>query len=60
MSIPEAREVLGASRKYLLPFLEGLDREGLTVRQGDYRVLGRRAAGAARPPGVGSQAEHDP
>ncbi len=45
MSIPEAREILGASRKYLLPFLEGLDQEGLTLRQGDYRVLGKRASG---------------
>jgi selenocysteine-specific elongation factor len=45
MSIPEAREILGASRRYLLPFLEGLDREGLTARQGDYRVLRKRADG---------------
>lgn len=43
LSIAEARELLGASRKYLLPFLETLDREGVTVRQGDYRTPGRRA-----------------
>ena len=45
MSVAECREVVGASRKYLLPFLEQLDREGLTLRQGDYRVL--------RPSGIG-------
>jgi len=39
MGIPEARELLGASRKYLLPFLEQLDREGVTARQGDVRRL---------------------
>jgi len=39
MNIGQARDLLGASRKYLLPFLEELDREGLTVRQGDYRIL---------------------
>jgi len=39
MTIGQCRELLAASRKYLLPFLEALDREGLTLRQGDYRVL---------------------
>ena len=39
MSIGDARDLLGASRRYLLPFLEQLDREGITLRQGDYRVL---------------------
>lgn len=42
MSIADARELLNASRKYLLPFLEKLDREGLTTRQGDIRVLSKR------------------
>jgi selenocysteine-specific elongation factor len=42
MSIGDARALLGASRKYLLPFLEQLDREGETIRQGDYRVLAKR------------------
>jgi selenocysteine-specific elongation factor len=42
ITIAEARALLGASRKYLLPFLEQLDREGVTVREGDYRVLARR------------------
>ena len=39
MTVAQCRELLAASRKYLLPFLEELDREGLTLRQGDYRVL---------------------
>ena len=42
MSIGDARDLLGASRKYLLPFLERLDSEGVTMRQGDHRVLGKR------------------
>jgi selenocysteine-specific elongation factor len=48
MSIGDARDLLGASRKYLLPFLERLDSEGVTMRQGDYRVL-------AKPTRAGSQ-----
>jgi selenocysteine-specific elongation factor len=39
LSIPQARDLLGASRKYLLPFLERLDAEGVTVRTGDMRRL---------------------
>jgi len=42
MTVSQARDLLGASRKYLLPFLEKLDREGITVRQGDYRALRRK------------------
>jgi hypothetical protein len=38
MNIAQARDLLGASRKYLLPFLEELDRRRVTVRQGDFRV----------------------
>ena len=39
------RERLGRSRKWLIPFLEWADREGLTVRDGDKRTLqeGRHA-----------------
>jgi selenocysteine-specific elongation factor len=40
MNIAQARELLGASRKYLLPFLEDLDYHRVTARQGDFRVLG--------------------
>ena len=42
MTLGQARDLLNASRKYLLPFLERLDREGITVRQGDYRTLRRK------------------
>jgi selenocysteine-specific elongation factor len=42
MSIADARVLLGASRKYLLPLLEQLDRAGITQRRGDARVLGAR------------------
>jgi selenocysteine-specific elongation factor len=34
------RERLGRSRKWLIPLLEHLDREGVTSRRGDIRVLG--------------------
>ncbi|MFB3881507.1 MAG: selenocysteine-specific translation elongation factor [Armatimonadota bacterium] len=50
MSIADARELLGASRKYLLPFLEQLDRAGITQRRGDSRVLGSRAPFAGSRP----------
>ena len=33
------RERLGRSRKWLIPLLEQLDRDGVTVRRGDVRVL---------------------
>ena len=33
------RERLGRSRKWLIPLLEHLDREGVTVRKGDIRVI---------------------
>ena len=33
------RERVGRSRKWLIPFLEHLDREGVTVRRGDVRIL---------------------
>jgi selenocysteine-specific elongation factor len=35
----ELREVLGVSRKYLIPFLEFCDRKGVTVRGGQGRML---------------------
>ena len=52
INIAQCRELLGASRKYLLPFLERLDAEGLTIRRGDYRVLRQPPSPAApRPAG---------
>ena len=35
----QLRDVLGSSRKYLIPFLEFCDRSGVTERRGDGRVL---------------------
>jgi selenocysteine-specific elongation factor len=35
----QLRDVLGSSRKFLIPFLEFCDRRGLTERRGEGRVL---------------------
>ena len=43
ITVAEARDVIGTSRKYVLPFLEYLDRERYTRRNGDVRHLGTRA-----------------
>jgi selenocysteine-specific elongation factor len=37
----ELRELLGTSRRVIIPFLERLDREGVTRRIGDKRVLAK-------------------
>ncbi len=42
-SVSELRQALGSSRRVLIPLLERLDREGLTRREGDRRVLGTPA-----------------
>jgi selenocysteine-specific elongation factor len=39
MSAAELRDLLGTTRKYAVPILEALDREGITRRVGDLRVL---------------------
>jgi selenocysteine-specific elongation factor len=38
-TVSDLRQVIGASRRIVVPLLEKLDREGLTRRQGDLRVL---------------------
>ena len=38
-SVSAIRQELGSSRKYMVPFLEYLDRIGFTQRDGDRRVL---------------------
>ena len=38
----DLRQVLGTTRRVLIPVLERLDREGLTRREGDRRILGTR------------------
>jgi len=40
-TVSQIRDLLGSSRKYVLPLLEQLDRQGLTVREGDERRLAR-------------------
>ena len=42
LEIPELRDELGTSRKYLIPLLEHFDAKGITLRQGAHRVLKRR------------------
>jgi selenocysteine-specific elongation factor len=42
LDIPSLRDALGTSRKYLIPLLEQLDAQGVTIRQGANRVLRRR------------------
>ena len=43
MTASDARTTLGSSRKYMIPLLEHLDREGFTLRKGDVRVLREQA-----------------
>ena len=40
-TVSDLRQVLGSSRRIVVPFLERLDREGFTRRVGDKRTLGR-------------------
>jgi selenocysteine-specific elongation factor len=39
LTVAQARDHFGSSRKYVLAFLEHLDAEGITLRQGDLRRL---------------------
>jgi selenocysteine-specific elongation factor len=43
MSVAQARDMLGATRRYILPLLEQLDALRITRRVGDERVLGPAA-----------------
>ena len=38
-TVSDLRQALGTSRRIMVPLLERLDREGITVRQGDKRIL---------------------
>ena len=42
----ELREVLGVSRKYLIPFLEFCDVKGVTIRKAEGRVITGNDVGA--------------
>jgi len=39
ITVAQTRDMFGSSRKYMLAFLETLDKEGITVREGDVRRL---------------------
>ncbi|MGD0174611.1 MAG: selenocysteine-specific translation elongation factor [Anaerolineales bacterium] len=39
LTVAEVRDLFGSSRKYILAFLEYLDAQGVTRREGDYRRL---------------------
>jgi selenocysteine-specific elongation factor len=41
ITVAQARDMFGSSRKYMLAFLEHLDQEGITVRDGDLRRLSK-------------------
>jgi len=41
ITVAETRDLFDTSRKYVLALLEHLDASGVTVRQGDFRKLGR-------------------
>jgi selenocysteine-specific elongation factor len=41
ITVAQARDMFGSSRKYMLAFLERLDAEGVTVREGDLRRLSK-------------------
>lgn len=38
ITVPEAKEAVGLSRKYILPLLNRIERDGLIKRLGDFRV----------------------
>jgi selenocysteine-specific elongation factor len=42
VTVAQARDLFGTSRRYVLPLLEHLDQQRVTRRQGDERVLGGR------------------
>jgi len=41
-TVSELRQTVGTSRRIIVPLLEHLDRQGITLRQGDQRVLRNR------------------
>ncbi len=43
LTVAEARDLLGTSRKYMLAILEHTDQQRITTRRGDDRVLGPKA-----------------
>jgi len=43
LTVSELRTMLDSTRKYVVPIAEALDAAGITRRQGDLRVLGKKA-----------------
>ena len=43
LTIADARDVLGSTRKYVVPIMSRMDAEGVTRRRGDDRIPGRRS-----------------
>ena len=43
LTIADARDVLGSSRKYVVPLMGRMDSEGVTRRRGDQRIPGPRS-----------------
>jgi len=50
ITVAEARDLFGTSRRYVLPLLEHLDQRRVTRRQGDERVLGAAATPRSSSP----------
>lgn len=38
-TVSDLRQTVGTTRRIMVPFLERLDRDGVTTRQGDKRLL---------------------
>jgi selenocysteine-specific elongation factor len=49
LSVADARDLLGSSRKYVVPLLGRLDAEGVTRRRGDQRIPGARVRDGSAP-----------
>jgi selenocysteine-specific elongation factor len=50
LTIADARDLLGSTRKYVVPIMKRMDAEGVTRRRGDDRVPGPRARQAVGEP----------
>ncbi|MGH8986919.1 MAG: SelB C-terminal domain-containing protein, partial [Acidimicrobiia bacterium] len=46
VTVADVRDLLGSSRKFVLPILNRLDAEGVTRRRGDERVAGAATLGS--------------
>lgn len=57
ITVAEARDLLGTTRKYMLAIFEHLDERRITRRQGDDRILGPAAAALAAVAASGERAQ---